>query len=128
MTEITFETLSNCIHKFYVEDSREKKDQILLLIKIIKAIGFQNIEEIESCFKLYDHHKIPRILGKTRNGSINKFTDIIYIAVGKRLMVTHPYCVNPIYDNQFWKDYFMNMFKKLEENHIISGKFINTTK
>ncbi len=124
MTKLTFIDLQNLIYKYYFHDLREDIFRIEELLNIINSLGIKSLEEVRMCFEMYDHHVITVKLNNNRKGSITKFTDLILIAVGRDVLSKHPYCINPINDNEFWIKYYDDWFQKVENLGINPGKLI----
>lgn len=91
---ITPDALKAYLDRKYGEDGRMRPASYDWTARLLLALGFANLQEVESCISQYDDDKVSRVIWGSRQGQLGRFESVLLAALGERFIdkspVTYP--------------------------------------
>jgi len=110
--EITPDALKTYLDKKLGADRRMTDFSYQWTAKLLRNLGFSNLEQVEECIRSFDDDELGRILWGTRQGQLTRFEDLLLAGMGENYFKFHS-----------WKtqDWFVNMCKRNLASYIKAG-------
>lgn len=89
--EITPEALKAYLDKRYGADGRMSDYSYTYTVRLLKALGFTDLNELSDFLNGYDHDRISRALYGSRQGQLTRFEDALMVAAGREFLNRHPW-------------------------------------
>ena len=64
------------------------------MTKILRAMGFQNLQQVDECIHDLDHDRLSRIALGGRSGQVSRFEVLLALSTGDLYIKAHPWCVH----------------------------------
>ena len=122
--EITADALKAYLDKKFGSDGRMTDFSYAYVARLLKKIGFQNLQQVDESVRGYDNDKISRVIWDgIRQGQLSRFEDTILAALGDEIIKSHPYCTNTESNNEVWIEVFKTRLSLLNNAGIDTGKY-----
>ena len=116
--ELTPIALKSYLDKKLGSDARMSDFSYDWTIKLLKKLGFDNLEQVDNCISQYDDDKISRLLAGYRQGQLTRFEYMLLAGMGEKYIERH------LYANESWHGrYKHEQLKKLQKKGIAIGIF-----
>jgi hypothetical protein len=93
--EITPDALKTFLDKRLGPDGRISEFSYNHTARLLKALGFQNLEQVEKCINGYNDDALSRIAGGGRQGQTTRFEYMLLAGMGNSYIRRHPYSDEP---------------------------------
>ncbi|MDP3292343.1 MAG: hypothetical protein Q8M43_09970 [Sulfuricurvum sp.] len=116
--ELTPVALKSYLDKKLGSDARMSDFSYDWTIKLLKKLGFDNLEQVDNCISQYDDDKISRLLAGYRQGQLTRFEYMLLAGMGEKYIERH------LFTNESW--YGENQLKQLQtlkKNKVLIGSF-----
>ncbi|RBL84223.1 hypothetical protein DDE05_25260 [Streptomyces cavourensis] len=111
--EITPEALKAYLDKRYGADGRMSDYSYAYTVRLLKRLGFTDLDELSDFLTGYDHDKISRTLYGSRQGQLTRFEDVLLVAAGREFLNRHPWGNRP--GNEWFASSIEHRLKRAEE-------------
>jgi putative GTP pyrophosphokinase len=81
--------------------------------RLLKRLGFQDLEQVESAIARYNDDHLSNVLFGTRQGQTTRFETMLLAALGERFIQRHPW-----HQSAWFVDRWKRELKKLQESEI----------
>ena len=114
--EITPDALKVYLDGKYGEDARMSEFSYRFGARMVRALGFETIEQLDKAISPYDDDQISRILWGSRQGQISRFEDVLLAALGPSFVCEHPWS-----ESEWFQDRCQHLLKVLKQHSISVG-------
>lgn len=116
--ELTPIALKSYLDKKLGPDARMSDFSYVWTIRLLKKLGFDNLEQVDNCISNYDDDKISRILAGYRRGQLTRFEYMLLAGMGEKYIERH------FYTNEVWYGKFhQKQLQTLKKNKVSIGSF-----
>jgi len=89
--EITSDALRTYLNRRLGPDSRMSDYSYEWTARILRNLGFTNLQELDECLAGYDDDQLNRFLHPTRQGQLTRFEYLLLAAMGDAYIDGHPW-------------------------------------
>lgn len=89
--EITPTALKLYLDRRLGADGRMSEFSYDWTVRLLKRLGFRNLEQIEECISGYDDDKVSRLLTGTRQGQLTRFEYLVLAGMGEKFIERHTF-------------------------------------
>jgi putative GTP pyrophosphokinase len=119
--EITPKALKSFLDKFLGSDGRMSEYSYVWTARLLKNLGFRDLDEVRRAIAPYDHHGPSVIVEGTRQGQISRFELMLQAALGNRFLEFHLWKNLDWYRNRVGK-----IFDKMKAHNVPIGTAVST--
>ncbi len=88
--EITPKALKSFLDKYLGFDGRMSEYSYEWTARLLKALGFRDLDEVQKAITPYDDHKLSLIAEGARQGQVSRFEFMLQAALGDLFLQRHP--------------------------------------
>jgi ppGpp synthetase/RelA/SpoT-type nucleotidyltranferase len=115
--EITPNALKFFLDKKLGPDGRQSSWSYDYTTRLLKALGFRDLGEVEKAIEPYDDHRLSIIHSRSRQGQVSRFEIMLQAALGEEWQKRHPS------QNEFLQEYMKNGLERLQNGGIDTGTY-----
>ncbi|MCY3738390.1 MAG: hypothetical protein OXG13_18445 [Gemmatimonadaceae bacterium] len=114
--EITADALKTYLDRKYTPDARLSEFSYEFAAEMVRALGFEIIEDLDKAITPYDDDRISRLLWGSRQGQLTRFEDVLLAALGPQFAQKHPWS-----ELDWFQERCRRHLERLEEDSITPG-------
>jgi ppGpp synthetase/RelA/SpoT-type nucleotidyltranferase len=119
--EITRDSFKEYIDKRYGPDGRMREFSYDYAVRLLLALGFTNLGEVDECISGYDDDAISRVFYGTRLGQLTRFELVLLASMGEHYILAHP-GVQRAYGT--WQArHYKSQLNKIKESGVETGTY-----
>ncbi len=121
--EVTPDALKAYLDRKLGPDDRISEFTYELTVRLLRKLGFVNLQEVEDCIRHYSDDRVSRVMWGSRQGQITRFEGLLLAGMGEYYIRNHLWA-----DSEWLKRSWYSHLEKLRENGIKVGDYKPTTK
>jgi ppGpp synthetase/RelA/SpoT-type nucleotidyltranferase len=114
--EVTQEALKAYLDRKLGADGRMTAFSYEWEARILRRLGFSNLQELDDAIARYDDDRISRLLHGNRQGQLTRLEDVLLASLGEEFIDRHPWTHGDY--GQFWRELLTTRLQRLRENGI----------
>lgn len=111
--EVTPVALKLYLDRKYGSDGRMSDYSYDWTVRLLKKLGFSNLQQIEECISGYDDNNVSKILIGTRQGQLTRFEYVVMASMGEKFIERHTFC-----GEEWFGPHQRNQLARLEKANI----------
>jgi ppGpp synthetase/RelA/SpoT-type nucleotidyltranferase len=120
--EITRDSFREYIDKKYGPDGRMREWSYDWAVRLLIALGFTNLGEVDECIGSYDDDAISRIIYGSRLGQLTRFEYVLLASMGEYFILAHPW-MQRSGGGDWYANHNIAKLRKLRERGINVGTY-----
>lgn len=118
--ELTPDSLKLFLDREFGPDARMSKDSYGWSTRLLKRLGFGNLQQLKAAIDGWDDDRLSRIVWGNRQGQLTRLEDVLRASMGERFLSEHPWNL-PEYT--WFTDGENARFQRLREHGVDLGDF-----
>lgn len=119
--EITRDSFKEYIDEKYGPDGRMREWSYDYAVRMLLALGFTNLGEVDKCIDGYNDDTISRVIQGSRLGQLTRFEYVLLAAMGEYFVIGHPWLQRK--EGEWYAHYCISRLRKLREQGIDVGNY-----
>jgi putative GTP pyrophosphokinase len=116
--EITPDSLRAYLNSRLYPDDRISDYSYEMQTRVLRAIGFQNLFQIEECISGLDDDRLSRVVYRTRSGQISRFEVLLITSMGEGILKNHPFA-----QGEWFSQWVETTLDKLRKSGVTIGSY-----
>jgi hypothetical protein len=121
--EITPDALRTNLDRRLGPDSRMSDYSYEWTARVLKNLGFVNLQELDDCIADYNDDQLNKFLYPTRQGQLTRFEYMLLAALGEAYIDGHPFR-----NHEWWRETSQERLKFFGMHGITTGKYVPANK
>lgn len=121
--EITPESLKDYLDRKFGRDGRMREFSYSFQTRVLKQLGFTNLDQLDQCIKPYNADRVSRIINKTRQGQLTRLEEVLLASMGENYISRHPWHDSTMGEPEWFVKWSERRLKKLQNRGVQIGNF-----